>query len=110
MDKSKEKEQVIIEYLAGGATTRSLAKKSGYSCATVSRWVMAEKKEKDKLALLQASKFAVKAKEEMPADVKQLQEALRDSQLKICLLEAMIDISDEQFGTDIRKKAGTRPS
>jgi hypothetical protein len=71
---------------------------------------MAGKKNNSKRQLLQASKLAVKEKEGMPTDVKQLQEALRDSQLKVCLLEAMIDISDEQFGTDIRKKAGTRPS
>jgi hypothetical protein len=71
---------------------------------------MTGKKEKKKLELLQALKLAVKEKEKMPTDVKQLQKALRDSELKVCLLEAMIDISDEQFGTDIRKKAGTRPS
>jgi hypothetical protein len=46
----------------------------------------------------------------MPADIKELQEALRLSRLKVDLLEAMIDISDEQFGTDIRKKAGTSQS
>jgi transposase-like protein len=110
MDKSKEKEEVIKEYLLGGTSTRKLGQKYGYGPSTVLRWVMSEKKEKDKLALLHASKLAAKEKEEMPTDVKQLQEALRDSRLKICLLEAMIDISDEQFGTDIRKKAGTRPS
>ena len=110
MGKSQEKEEVIKEYLSGGTSTRKLGLKYGYGSSTVWRWVMAEKKEKDKLALLQASKHAAKEKEEMPTDVKQLQKALRDSQLKVCLLEAMIDISDEQFGTDIRKKAGTRPS
>jgi hypothetical protein len=46
----------------------------------------------------------------MPGTVEELQEALRLSQLKVELLEAMIDISDEQFGTDIRKKAGARQS
>lgn len=110
MDKSQEKEEVVREYLAGDTSTRKLGLKYGYSNRTIARWVMADKKERDKLQLLQASKLAVKEKEEMPTDVKQLQEALRDSRLTICLLEAMIDISDEQFGTDIRKKAGTRPS
>ncbi len=110
MDKSQEKKQVAEEYLAGGITMRKLALKRGYSFSTIRRWAMGEKKEQDKLKLRQASKLALQEKEAMPVDVNQLQEALRDSRLKICLLEAMIDISDEQFGTDIRKKAGTRPS
>jgi len=110
MDNSQEKEQVIREYLAGGASLRKLGLKYGYSFTTVGRWVMAVKKEQDKLQLLQASRLAMKEQEAMPTEVKQLQEALRDSRLTICLLEAMIEISDEQFGTDIRKKAGTRPS
>jgi transposase len=110
MDKSQEKKQLVKEYLAGGTSTRKLGNKYGYGASSVGRWVMAEKKEKNKLELLQASKFAVKEKEDMPTDVKQLQAALRDSRLEVCLLKAMIDIADEQFGTDIKKKAGTRPS
>ncbi len=110
MDKSHLKGEVTKEYLSGAITIRKLGTKYGYHFSTIWRWVMAEKKERTKLELLQASKLVVKEKEKMPTDVKQLQKALRDSQLKISLLEAMIDISDEQFGTDIRKKAGTRPS
>jgi transposase len=110
MNKIQEREQMLIEYLSGGTSTRKLAAKYGYGPSTIYRWLMSAKKEKSKLELLQASKLAVKEKEAMPADVKQLQEELRYSRLKICLLEAMIDISDEEFGTNIRKKAGTRPS
>jgi len=110
MDKRQLKAEVLKEYLSGTTSIRKLGTKYGYGFSTIWRWVMAEKKERTKLELLQASKFAVKEKEGMPTDVKQLQKALRDSQLQISLLEAMIDISDEQFGTDIRKKAGTRPS
>ncbi len=47
---------------------------------------------------------------EEPGTIEELQEALRLSRIKIELLETMIDISDEQFGTDIRKKAGPRQS
>jgi len=89
---------------------RKLALKHGYTKTTVRRWLMSVKKANNKLELLQLSNFADKEKEGMPADVKQLQNALRDARLEIALLKAMIDISDEQYGTDIRKKAGTRPS
>lgn len=109
MDKTTEKERVIIEYLAGGTTTRRLAKKSGYSRATVSRWVIAEKKEMDKRELLKTVQ-ALKGKEAIPGDEKELREALRTAELKICLLEAMIDVADKEFNTNIRKKGGTRQS
>src|ERR1700678_3449759 len=109
MDKITEKIQEIIEYLTGGITTRKLAKKSGYSRATISRWVITEKKEMNKRELLKTSQIS-KGQQEMPLDVKELQVALRNAELKICLLEAMIDVADEQFGTNIRKKAGTRQS
>ena len=109
MDKTTEKERVIIEYLAGGTTTRRLAKKSGYSRATVSRWVIAEKKEMEKRELLKTAQ-ALKGKEAIPGDEKELREALRTAELKICLLEAMIDVADKEFNTNIRKKGGTRQS
>lgn len=110
MDKAEERAQVIKEYLVGDTSSRKLGQKYGYSFATIARWVMVDKEKKNKEKLLQASKDAAIQKEKLPVDVKQLQRDLRDSQLKVSLLEAMIDISDTQFGTDIRKKAGTRPS
>ena len=109
MNRTTKKDQVVKAYLAGGTTTRRLAKESGYSCASVSRWAIAEKKEMNKRALLEKVQ-SLKGKKERPGNVKELRERLRMAELKICLLEAMIDVSDEQFGTDIRKKAGTRPS
>jgi len=110
MEKQSIKDQVVGEYFQGGTSTRKLGRKYGYGNGTVSRWVMAGAKEKDKQEKLRGAKLVLKQAEIMPSDVKQLQEELRMSRLKVSLLEAMIDISDEQFGTDIRKKAGTRPS
>jgi len=109
MDKTTAKERVIIEYLAGGTTTRRLAKKSGYSRAAISRWVIAEKKEMVKRELLK-TRQASKGEVEQHVGEQELRDALRTAELKICLLEAMIDVADEQFGTNIRKKAGTRQS
>lgn len=110
MNKTEEKEQIVIEYLSGDTSSRKLGIKYGYGSSTICRWVMTARKKKEKLELLQASMYAAKQKEAMPIDVKSLQEELHNAQLEICLLKAMIDISDEQFGTNIRKKAGTRPS
>ena len=109
MGNQKQKHKIIAEYLLGGTSTRKLAIKYGYGHVTISRWIMAHEKYADKKGL-KFSKAILEAEGLVPTDVRELQEALRLSQLKVELLEAMIDISDEQFGTDIRKKAGTRQS
>ena len=44
--------------------------------------------------------------EEMPGDVKSLQEELRKARLHNELLSAMIDIAEEDLGLPIRKKYG----
>ena len=110
MDKRDRKEQIIKEYIAGGTTTRKLGLKYGYCFGYIAKLVRTYYKDMDKRQRLQASKLSIKEKELIPGDVKQLQEELRMARLEILLLKATIDISDEQFGTDIRKKAGTRPS
>lgn len=112
MDRNQNKPQIIKDYLAGGTTTRKLGLKYGYSYGYVGKMVRIYMKEcdKDKLKRLQEFKNAELEGKELRMTEEELREALRISQIKVSLLEAMIDISDEQFGTDIRKKAGTRPS
>jgi transposase len=107
------RKQVIKEYLAGGVSLRTLAKQYNRSSTSIYRWIMAEKKQNKKRELLNPKpiiKTPVPELESMSTDVAWLQEALRMSQIKILLLEATIDISDEQFGTDMRKKVGPRQS
>jgi len=71
---------------------------------------MAIKGGPDKRRLQPKGKVFIQEEQDMPTEQKQLQEALRMARLEILLLKATIDIADEQFGTNIRKKAGTRPS
>lgn len=108
MEKRKAKHEIISRYLSGGTSTRKLAKEYGYGHVTISRWIMAHKKygkEQPLIVFNDALKEGL-----MPTDIGELQEALRQALLKVELLEAMIDITDEQLGTDIRKKAGTSQS
>jgi transposase-like protein len=107
MDRGKEKYAIVSEYLLGGTSTRKLEVKYGYDHATISRWIMAHKKHLKKHPL--AFSKQVLNQQELTT-VEELQEALRLSRIKVELLEAMITISDEQFGTDIRKKAGPSQS
>ncbi len=107
MNKREEKQLIIASYLSGEASLRKLGAKYGYGHVTISRWIMAEKKYGKKQSLT-FSKQVLNQTE--LTTVAELQEALRLSRIKVELLEAMIDISDEQFGTDIRKKAGPSQS
>jgi hypothetical protein len=88
---------------------RKLALKYGCAHVTISRWVMAHKKYGKKQPL-QASLDVLKPGAAMPEDVGELKAALRLALIKVEFLETMIDISDEEFGTNIRKKAGTGQS
>lgn len=111
MEQKAKRRQVIEEYLLGGTTTRKLAEKYECHYSTVSRWTMG-KKEKKKESLLRKTSEPQTARvwEELPKDVAGLEQELYLMRIRLELLEAVIDIADEQFGTDMRKKAGTRQS
>jgi transposase-like protein len=113
MTYEETKKQIIEEYLAGGVSLRTLGKQYNRCSISIHRWIMAEKKQNKKRDLLNPKPIIKTPLPELAAmstDVAWLQEALRISQIKVLLLEATIDISDEQFGTDMRKKVGPRQS
>src|SRR5476649_2169252 len=112
MNQESIKQQVIKEYLAGGVSLRTLAKRYKTNYTRIYRWVMAGKKQKKKGYLLKSLSVVtpLPTQEPMPTDVGWLQEELRLMQIRVLLLEATIDISDEQFGTNMRKKVGARQS
>jgi len=113
MNYEETKKQIIEEYLAGGVSLRTLAKQYNRCTTSIYRWIMTEK-EQNKMQEGIHPKPIIKIPppepESMSTDVVWLQQELRLSKIKILLLEATIDISDEQFGTDMRKKVGPRQS
>jgi transposase-like protein len=112
MDWEEIRVRAIKEYLAGGVSFRTLGKRYNCHHSRIHRWIMVKKKQTKKREVLnQGSKPVTPLPEvEMSTDVRWLQEELRISKIKILLLEATIDISDEQFGTNMRKKVGARQS
>ena len=110
------KHRIIIEYLSGEISLRKLAFKYDYDHNVIYKWIMAYQRANRKERLLNpgAVKTALPEEElaaaDMPTDVKRLQEELRLSQIRVLLLEATIDIADERFGTNMRKKVGARQS
>jgi len=112
MKEEEVKRRVILEYFAGDVSLRTLAGRYKYDHNIIYRWIMAHHKLKKEGKLLNQGRVVTSLPEEktMSADVEWLQEELRLSRIRILLLEATIDISDEQFGTNMRKKAGARQS
>lgn len=109
MATQKEKESIIAEYLSGTMTYRALGKKSGVDFRTIHQWVRIfqgkvkyKPKEKKKELATEDSQGLE------PKEVKHLQYELRKAQLQNKLLNAIIDIAEEQLKIDIRKKSGTK--
>lgn len=100
-----EKEAIIAEYLTGDFSYRKLGIKYGIDYRLIHSWVM---KYQGKKRI--GTPMPKEKKEEVPLsnEVKQLQRELRKAQLHNKLLNAMIDIAEDQLKIDIRKKSGTK--
>ena len=102
----QEKEAVIAEYLLGETSYRNLGRKYGIDFRVIHSWVTTvkgktvhnQKKPKNQKSI----------PEELPSDVKRLQEELRKVKLQNELLNAIIDIAEDQLKINIRKKSGTK--
>lgn len=101
---SNLKEKIVNEYLFGNLSYRALALKYGFNHKLIHVWVM-KKQGKDSVKEKVEESMDDKP---LPTDVKELQKALREAKLKNKLLNAMIDIAEEQLKIDIRKKSGTK--
>ena len=100
-----EKEAIIAEYLVGATTYRKLGSKYGIDFRVIHSWVMKYQGKKQKP---NTPKLKDVEKTPLPTEVKQLQAELRKAQLHNQLLNAMIDIAEDQLKIDIRKKSGTK--
>ena len=101
-----DKEAIIAEYLTGNSSYRKMGIKYGVDFRLIHSLVMKYQGKKQKIN----RKPNDKKEEEVPLskEVKQLQQELRKAQLHNKLLNAMIDIAEEQLNIDIRKKSGTK--
>ena len=104
------KEAIIAEYLAGEITYRKLSAKYGVSFQTIHQWVkMFQGKKRVKKVKVKISPASLVSEEEsIPVEVKHLQAELRKERLHNKLLNAMIDIAEEQLKVSIRKKYGAK--
>jgi transposase len=110
MGQENRKAEVVGEYLAGGMTLRELERKHGVNFRTIHRWVKECEgaKGSEESAKGKARRALVVKETEQPKDVRRLQRELEEARLYNKLLNAMIDIAEEQFEIPIRKKRGAK--
>lgn len=110
MGQENRKVKVVGEYMKGGVTLRELERKHGTSSSTIHRWVKEceETKGPEDSAKWKARRAMVVKETELPEDVRRLRKELEEARLYNKLLNAMIDIAEEQFEIPIRKKSGAK--
>jgi transposase-like protein len=105
---NQEREAIIAEYLIGDSTYRKLGLKHGVDFRILHSWVTKFRGGSLKKDKPNTQKQSELKDETLPTDVKQLQSELRKAKLYNELLNAMIDIAEDQLKIDIRKKSGTK--
>jgi transposase-like protein len=109
--KWKRREAIVAEYLTGDSSLRGLGAKYGYGATTIYRWV----KEAERKKLVREGREPIggdivlegRPGETAEEEIKRLRRELREAQLHTKLLNAMIDIAEEDLGVPIRKKSGS---
>ena len=112
--REKRREEIVSEYLAGDSSYREMEARYGVSSSTLQRWVKAAGatglQGRETIGGLQGEDpgGGGDAAEDLAAEVKRLRGELHRSELHVKLLNAMIDIAEEELEVPIRKKRGAR--
>ena len=105
-------EIVKLHYLEG-VSQSELARRYSTAESVVSRIMSKFAAENDKSALLMKNKPTDSQSEEIKAlkkEVLELKKQLYDETMRADFYDTMIDVAEEMFGIEIRKKAGTGQS
>lgn len=110
------KRKIALEYLSGRFSYAVAAEEYGLKDKAVVRefvrWYLRNNELSEVNESIPMSKKAKSASNPIDASmekrIKELEEQLRLSQLKVELLETMIDIAEDQLHIDIRKKSGSQ--
>ncbi len=96
-----------------GWSSREISEEYGVSLATVNRILCKIAAENDKSALLMGKKTTTSETEEIKAlrkEVLELKKKLYNETMRADFYDTMIDVAEEMFDIQIRKKAGTGQS
>lgn len=107
------KRKVVEELYSGQITKAELCRKYNLHYSSAMRFAKWYDKEQKELLSLQDMEPNSNPLPSEPAETKsqkELEEELRLAKMKIIGLETMIDLAEDIFKIDIRKKSGTKPS
>ena len=96
-----------------GKSSKEIAKEHGVSLTTVNRILCKFAAENDKSALLMGRRSTDSLSEENKAlrkEVLELKKQLYNETMRADFYDTMIDVAEEMFGIEIRKKADTGQS
>ena len=120
-----QKEQIIQEYLQTGCGFRKLQQKYGVSRTTICKWVLihqgihnlppTQKQQSYSTSSMNSSpKKKVDAPEQtneaLLQKIASLEKQLAHQELKVVVLDTLIDVAEKQLNINIRKKPGTQQS
>ena len=110
-ERERKRDRVVKEYLKGDLTYREMEERYSVASSTIHRWVKESEKAKGPAEGWGNGEVrrALEVKEsELSSDVRQLRRELEEARLCNKLLNAMIDIAEDQFEIPIRKKRGAK--
>lgn len=109
----EERMEVVKRHYLEGRSQASLSREYGVAESVVSRIISNFAAENDKSALLMGKNANTSESEEIKAlrkEVLDLKKKLYDETMRADFYDTMIDVAEEMFGIEIRKKAGTGQS
>ena len=105
--------EVVRDYLLNGIEQCQIAKQYGISQQSVSRIIRTFAASNDKSALLMKNTPTDNQAEEIKAlraEILELKKKLHQETMRADFYDTMVDVAEEMFNIEIRKKAGTGQS
>ena len=109
----EDKDEIVKSFFLQGESGNSIAHRMGFSQSSVSRILRIFAASNDKSALLMKNKPMDKHAEEVKAlreEILDLKKKLRQETMRADFYDTMVDVAEEMFNIEIRKKAGTGQS
>jgi len=110
-----EKLQIIEAYMSFGGSMESFQAKYGMGHSTLSRWMIkfglsntTQRQFIEMKEQLDKSPEKTLRERTLEAKVAQLEKELKEERMKTEAANALIDVTEEELGIDIRKKAGAK--
>jgi transposase-like protein len=98
--------QVALEYINGDYSYPQVGTKYGLPQQTIARFVSWYKKNQDEL--MSEETISPELPPLSPKEQQDLEKRLALAEMKIAALEKVIAIANEEYGTDLKKKAATK--